>query len=270
MASIEISLHSTLDQSDSNILARYLQESYRFSKEEWQSLLPAIDRLGRSRVWFQGQRCTFRQFYRQMIDARYAGPFLEQLYNLADLDQEGQRLWAVKAREITRWLRQNGVDDKQTDYAGYLVAYCLYWWCAFARGYIFELAIFRRLETNCVVFSPHDPRQLSERYAGHDLIIGEWKGDVKLSFYFLSASEAPPLDFYVTRLYDRLQHRYQIVVLTRITVWEEIDGDTLPGHLASALSVLPNPVRLTLGDQVWVLNLFANWKRRIRRLQGVK
>ncbi|MBC8263024.1 MAG: hypothetical protein H8E47_02745 [Anaerolineales bacterium] len=270
MASIKITLHPSLDQSDSNILARYLQESHRFYSKEWQALMRAIDRLERSQVWFQGQRYTFRQFYRQMIDDRYAGPFLEQLYNLADVGQKGRRLWAARAREIARWLRQTGLRDDQTDYAGYLAAYCLYWWSAFARGYIFELSIFRKLESNGVIFSPHDPRQLSERYAGHDLTIGDWKGDVKLSFYFLPEMKAPPLDFYVTRLYDRLQHVYQIVVLMQMTVWEQIDGDTLPGHLAAALYLLPHPVRSTLGDQVWVLSLFADWKHRSRRLQGEK
>ena len=68
-----------------------------------------------SQVWFQGRRYTFSQFYRQMIDDRYAGLFLEQLYNLADVEQEGQRLWAVQAREIARWLRQAGLHDDQTD-----------------------------------------------------------------------------------------------------------------------------------------------------------
>lgn len=268
MVAIEIILPSTFTQSDSDILAQYLREGHRLSWQDWQALARVMDKLKHGQVWFQDRQHTFHRFYEQMVDRPYAGPFLDQLYDLTDVAPAGQGLWATYAKEVTQWLRQTGFQDVQTDYAGYLVAYCLYWWSAFARGHIFELFIFRDLEASGVDFSPHDPRLLSERYARHDLVIGEWRGDVKLSFYFLGETEAPPLDFYITRVYDRLQHIYQIVVLTKMSVWRQIDGDTLPGQLATALSHLPHPIRLHLGHLIWVLSTFKNWKRQIRIWQG--
>ena len=229
-----------------------------------------MGQLGRSQVMFQGQRLTFKQFYQRMIDHPYAHPFLEQLYQLTDVMQQGQRLWAATARKIVRWLRDAGFVNTQTDYAGYLVAYCLYWWSAFARGYIFELFVFRELEASGIDFEPHDPRLLSERYAKYDLVIGNWKGDVKLSFYFLSESKAPPLDFYITRVYDQRQRAYQLVVFMEMSGWEQIDGHTLPADLASALSVLSHSIHLYLGQELWVLSLFEDWKQRITQWQGAK
>ena len=271
MPDIKISLNSKLTQADSNILVRYLAESYRFSRQEWQAVIRAMSCLGQSQVSFQGQLYTFEQFYTQIIDTRYAEPFLQRLYDLTDLSMEGQRLQAAVAREITNWLHQVGFRADQTDYAYYLIAYCLYRWSAFARGYAFESLIFRDLEASGVDFTPHDPRLLSERYAGHDLKVGAWKGDVKLSFYFLPEGEkALSLDFYVSHLYDLGQRRYRIVVLIRLSVWKQLDGDTLPGRLVSALSILPQPVHLTLSGQTWVLTLYSEWKRRILHLQGAK
>ena len=277
MNSIEITLTTTLTREESHLLARYIREEYRFSSQEWLRIRRIIGLLSRSKVIFQDQQLTFKQFYERMIDRRYAYPFLDQLYNLTDVMQEGQPLWAATAREIVRWFRQVGCHHAQTKYAGYLVAYCLYWWSAFARGYIFELTVFRKLEGTGIDFKPHDPRLLSERYAKYDLVVDKWKGDVKLSFYFLSETKAPPLDFYITRVYDRRQRTYQLVVLMKMSDWELIDGYTLPSDLASALSVLSHAIHLRLGQKLWVfrwttkpVSLFEDWTQRIKTWQGAK
>lgn len=270
MSSIKITLDKTLKQSDSDLLTRYLNEEYRFSLSEWQRMRRVIAQLAHSQVVFQEKQFTFKQFYQRMIDGPYAHPFLQQLYQLTDVMSQGQRLWAANARKIVRWLRDAGFTNTQTDYAGYLVAYCLYWWSAFARGYIFELFVFRQLQASGINFEPHDPRLLSERYAKYDLVIGNWKGDVKLSFYFLSEGTAPPLDFYITRVYDRRQRAYQLVVFMEMSGWKQIDGYTLPADLASALSVLTHSIHLYLGRELWVLSLFEEWKQRIIQWQGAK
>ena len=270
MSTIEIRLHTTLKQSDGELLARFLGEKHRLSRQEWQTLRSVIDQLARCQVEFQNQRLTFKLFYERMVDRPYAPPFLQQLYNLTDVMSEGHRLRAATARKIVQWLREVGFVDTQTNYASYLVAYCLYWWGAFARGYIFELAIFRDLEASGIDFEPHDPRLLSERYAKHDLMIGNWKGDVKLSFYFLSEREAPPLDFYISRLYNQYRRAYQIVVLMEMSSWKQINGHTFPRRLKLALSVLHHPIRLHLGEEVWVLSLFEDWKQRIKKWQGAE
>jgi len=271
MQSVEVYLNPELTQADSDILARYLAESHHFSRHDWKALQQAVKRLGQSRVAYEGQGYTFHQFYAQLIDARYASPFLNRLYDLDDVARDWQQLWAATAREIAQWLHRVGFRDDQTDYAGYLVVHCLYRWSAFARGYAFELSTFRDMEASGIAFEPHDPRLLGDRYTQHDLTIDEWKGDVKLSFYFLpGAGTSLPLDFYISRLYDHRRKGYRTVVLMRLAVWKQINGDTLPGQLVTALSVLPRPVRVALGKQVWILSLYSEWKRRILRLQGAK
>ena len=185
------------------------------------------------------------------------------------IEQEGEPLWAEFAREILRWLRSTGLQTNKVEYAGYLTAYCLYWWSAFARGYLFEVSIFRDLTQSGIVFHPHDPRSLSERYGHHDLEIGAWKGDVKLSFYFVSEAKGLPLDFYLTRMYDRVHQEHLKVVLMTASTWQFIDGETLPGTLAAALSVLPHPVQLELSKKAWVLSRYEDWKEKILTWQGV-
>lgn len=270
MNQIEIKLHTALTQDESYLLARYLRNRHRFSRPEWQMLRAIIGQLERSQVVYQKRRLTFKQFYKQMIDRPYAHAFLQQLYNLTNIMQEGPKLQAATNKKIIQWLRQAGFVDTQTDYASYLVAYCLYWWGAFARGYIFELFVFRDLEASGINFKPHDPRLLSERYAKHDLVVGNWKGDVKLSLYFVSEAQAPPLDFYITRIYNPHRRAYQLVVLMEKSAWKQINGYTFPGRLAFVLSVLRQPIHLRLGQEIWVLSLFEDWKQRIKKWQGVK
>ena len=130
MQSVEVYLNSELTQADSDILARYLAESHHFSRYDWKALQQAMKRLGLSQVTYEGQGYTFRQFYAQLIDARYAATFLNRPYDLGDVAQDWQQLWATTAREIVQWLRQAGFSDDQTDYASYLVVHCLYRWSA--------------------------------------------------------------------------------------------------------------------------------------------
>jgi hypothetical protein len=59
----------------------------------------------------------------------------------------------------------------------YLAAYCLYWWTAFARGYRFEVAVFRDLSASGIAFVAHDLRKRRERRSPYDLIVQRQRGD---------------------------------------------------------------------------------------------
>jgi len=43
--------------------------------------------------------------------------------------------------------------------------YCLYWWSAFARGYIFALMAFRDMKVSGIKFTGHDISNRAERFS---------------------------------------------------------------------------------------------------------
>ncbi len=205
------------------ILRRYLTESHLFSGREWRELRQVIDKLAGCEVQFGAQRYRFAQFYRAFINGTYAYPFLAELAELSDVEQKGLKLQARVARQIWEWLRLNGIQPGPVPHAEYLVAFCLYQWGAFARGYVFETAILHDLQRACVEMTPHDPTV--ERFAPYDLYVpGLGYGDVKTSGYFLDdlTADTPTANFYVTRLYVPKSRRNQRAVFVTPRAWDHL------------------------------------------------
>ena len=135
------------------VLRLYLADPFRLSDARWQRLRAAIDKLSSSTVIFGGRRYRFKRFYDTFINGTYAYPFLQQLSALDNLEREGTALQADIARKIIAWLHANGILPAMVAGAEYLIVYCLFWWAAFARGYLFEQAVVRDLRwmRNCWV-----------------------------------------------------------------------------------------------------------------------
>jgi hypothetical protein len=267
----EITIHIVGEITDADllILRRYLADAIQFSEAEWRQLRNVIDRLAQSELNFDERRYTFRRFYTTYINGTYARPFLQQLQSLADLQREGAALQASLARKIMNWLASNGLSPTQVPHADLLLIYCLYWWAAFARGYLFEQVIIRDLLASQVLFTAHEVTYGRERYSQYDLqISGMGKGDIKTSLYFLDDFPDPPADFYITQLYDARQGRLQRVVFLLPDHWKQINGAPKAATITNAPQLFPAPVSLQISGKHWVMVEYSIWKSRLLRWQA--
>jgi len=250
------------------ILRRYLTESHLFSGQEWRDMRQIIDKLAGSEVQFGAQRYRFAQFYRAFINGTYAYPFLAELAELSDAEQNGLKLQARVARQIWEWLRLNGIQPGQVSHAEYLVTFCLFRWGAFARGHIFEAKVLRDLQSAGVEMIPHDPT--IERFAPYDLYVpGLGYGDIKTSGYFLDdlTADAPTANFYVTRLYTPESRRYQLAVFVTSRAWrrlrrkDEKRQEIIVTSLSAAAENFPQVSRVRIEHLTWVVIEYETWKR---------
>jgi hypothetical protein len=263
---IIIELAPDLTAEDVEVLRRYLADSFRLSDQEWQRLRAAIERLSRSTVVFSGRRYLFGRFYDVFINGTYARPFLQQLRHLSDLPREGPALQADVARRIAAWLRVNGLVPSAVPGAEYLLIYCLYWWAAFARGYLFERVIIHDMTSAGIRFQAHAPERGWERYAPYDLSVpGLGNGDIKASLYFLDDLPDPLADFYVTRLYDAEQREVKQVVFLTLHAWRRIDGPFQSATITKAPRSFPSPVMVEMAGKSWIVVEYQVWKNHLLR-----
>ncbi|MBU0491432.1 MAG: hypothetical protein KKB13_06245 [Chloroflexi bacterium] len=255
-----------LTPHEATILRRYLTESHLFSGSEWRALRRVVDKLAVCEVRFGARRYRFAQFYRAFINGSYAWPFLAELSELPDVEQDGLKLQARGARQIGEWLRLNGVQPGQIPHAEYLVAFCLYQWGAFARGHIFEVAIVRDMQQAGIEMTPHDPTR--ERFALYDLHLPDWGyGDVKTSGYFLDdlTADAPAADFYITRLYVPASRGYRRAVFVTPHTWDRLwgPGQRPPEVLVTSLAAIADRdrvVRVRIEHLTWIVVEYETWK----------
>ena len=125
----------------------------------------------------------------------------------------------------------------------FLLAFCLYWWEAFATGYTFEVAILQDLADSELEFQAHNLRRRIERYTEADLAISGMVGDVKSSAYFFFAvrSAELPHDLYITRYYSTSTRSYHRFVIIKAEHWQRINGETQTISFPNWPSVLPSP-----------------------------
>jgi len=109
-----------------------------------------------------------------------------------------------------------------------------------------------------------------ERYAPNDFYLGEFRGDVKSSIYFLEylVTLQPTVDLYISRLYDSQRRRYQRVVFMKEQVWKHINGDTIPGAVPQAPVLFPQVISFTFRGQDWVLAEYGMWKAKMLQFQA--
>ncbi|MCI0488623.1 MAG: hypothetical protein L0229_18705 [Blastocatellia bacterium] len=232
-------------------------------------LYEAVDLLRASEVMRGENRATFAEFYNAIVDAAHADRFLAAIWDAEDVEAVGRHEQATITRAIRLLFRTEGWLDPAVPDSRLLLMYCLYWWSSFTTGYTFEVAVLKDLERTGLVFQAHDPRNRAERYALADLAIGGFLGDVKSSTYFLFVTRSYPLrhDFYITRLWDARERRYQRVVILSPKMWAAVNGETVTCEFAQLLEVIGQPARFDFAGQSLIALGYAEWVDKMTRYQ---
>lgn len=263
---IQIQLPSGFGTDHERVVIDYLAGRL-FGRKAWAKVFKAFDLLDQAVLVTSRGRYTFRTFYQQMVDRRMADAYLGELLTLRDVKQQGPALWSRFARQIASEFTQRGQRRSDVLETRLLLSYLLYWWGAFARGYAFEVEMFRDLRDSGIQFQAHNLLDRQQRYSPSDLTISGMAGDIKTSIYFVQAAAPLMHDFYIARLLTR-GRAHILVVLLQSQVWDIIDGDTVPGHLDTVVEHLPAPVKIRHRGRELVVVGYDEWKRRILRLQG--
>ena len=245
----------------------YLHDDRRLGRDRWRLLYQGIDLLGKARVITLRDERTFHQVYEREIDLRLADPYIEQLLALSDVVTDSPALTATFARQIRLALERAGLVYRAVPESWLLLAYCVYWWQSFARGYALEVEIAHDLQASVVEFNVHDIRHRAERLSPADLVVLDLLGDMKTSTYFLQVETGElPNDFYITRLVEAGRPR-TLVVFQKSSAWEKINGDTVDGTLTEVMALLPQPVRLRRGGRELIVVEYEVWKQKVLRVQ---
>lgn len=265
-----IDIESDLESRHQQALLRYLTGESKLSLADWLDLMEAVDMLAKSRVLFDDQAWTFAQVYSEWVDRRYADEFLRTIVGIGDLDQAALAQQASVARQLVQDLNQTAGFDRRDVACQLLLVYCLFWWHAFARGYLFEVHIFRDLTASGIEFAGHDITDRTARQSPYDLVVSGMRGDIKYSTYFLSAETLGRLqsDFFITRAYDSTTREWVTIVMHRPETWQRIDGETQAGTVQELPALLPTPIRIQIGALHLFVISYEEWKRRIRDLQA--
>jgi hypothetical protein len=267
---LQVILPDKFTKEHERILTLYLADDRRLNTLLRQRLYEAIDLLSQAEVRINRTFYTFRQVYDAHIDQAFADAYLEQLLALIDVPSQSPALAAKFARQIPAKLEQANWLVKNVPQSYLLLAYCIYWWQSFARGYAFEVEIMRDLEAGEIVFEMHDIRSRVERYSQADLIVLDLLGDIKTSTYFLQVQPAGSLanDFYITRLYAKDRIR-TLVVFQKPNAWQRIGGkEASLGDLNNIFDLLPQPVQLKQLDLTLIVIEYENWKEMVRSRQA--
>ena len=251
--------------TEQRVVLRYL-EDVAGPGQDWPRLVRAFNRLREAIVVIPGRgRRTFASLYTRLIDSRLTDPFITALYSLDNLEQGGVDLWAAGARRIRPLLEVAGLYAADDPPTRLLLAYCLYWWHATAKGYTFEVEIFRDLRLSGVSFTAHDVHLRSERFTPYDLIVLGFRGDIKTSTYFLTLTgRILRNDFYITRLWLSKARSRTLVVFLKTPMWDEINGETPLVAWCELESRLPQPARIEYRDSELIVSDYEVWKEKIR------
>lgn len=231
---------------------------------EWKVLLAGLDALHKATITTGSSKKTFRQIYEEYVDVPFADQYINRLLALEDIASDHTALWGKTAQAIVVHLRQARLYRIDIPETNLLLAYCLYFWESFTKGYAFEVEIYRDLTKSGVTFQAHDIRDRVARLSAYDLAVLNLKGDIKTSSYFLFIGRGYglPYDFYITRLYKGKRQR-TLVVMLQTNAWKEIDGDTVAALLHEVTDHFPAPVLVTLEQGVVVIAEYEVWKEKV-------
>lgn len=264
----QVLLPAEFDQEDRRIVLDFVRRGHEFSRTEWREAIVAFDLLKNAAVLTEHGFLPFPVIYRQHVEERFAGEFIEALYQAERVAAAGIDRWVAVARTIEPDLAQAGLSRIDVKATRLIVAYCLYWWRAFTLGYALEIEIQRDLEESGIQFQAHDLRRPEERLSPYDLEVLGFKGDIKTSVYFLQAARtrALPHDFYITRI--RGQRRTQtLVAFVQADMWQKIDGETLLVLLEQVSDTLPQAARIVHEGMELMVIEYEAWKAKVKRHQ---
>jgi len=257
-----IKLADGLTEEHQVALLKSITNPVAANSQERQYLLDGIDLLRSSHVEIDGQRLSFANFFDRFIDAIYTDQFIALALESKQIVADGQRHKKKIVEEIRARFVQENWFRRDVPETRFLIAFCLYWWNAFATGYIFEIEVFQDLRNAGLLFQAHDLRKRSERYSFADLTIFAWRGDIKSSTYFFSVARTSVLshDFYITRYYDQRKQQYHWFVILRPELWNKIDGTTQPMIFPNWPADFSQPVTFDFQGTNWVAVSYQIWK----------
>ena len=264
-------LPKAFDNQHQRVILAYLRQGQQaVTAAERPKLLEGFDLLHHAYLFVGNQRYSFRMLYTLHVDEPFAAAFITQLLQMKEVARQQEALRATYARQIVERLRAEGLSVQGAG-ANLLLAYCLYFWEAFATGYAFEVEILRDLTQSGINYQAHDLRNRQSRLSAYDLRVLGLHGDIKTSLYFLHTQRGRGLahDFYITRIYEGEQQR-TLVVMLQLDAWAQIDGDTLAALLRDVTQLFPTPVQVEINGKKLVVTAYAVWKAKVlRRQQGI-
>lgn len=260
----EILLPAAFTDQHRRVVERYIRDA-RLKLAEWRNLFEALDLLAHASIRAGNKVLTFADIYQMIVPESVIADFLSHLLELSDTERDGVPLKATYARAISERLSESHWYDPALTYSLYLRAYCIYWWDSFAKGYIFEVAVYRDLKRDDVAFIAHDITDPDQRLSTSDLLVNNWRGDIKTSTYFLATARTRILrhDFYITRLYDHRQQRRVWVVIMQPQVWTMIDGETETVDLNQSYQCFPAVSHFYHHDQRLIVAAYKVWKAKM-------
>lgn len=250
-------------------MARRFVQGDSLSGDDWPSLYETFDLLHLASVATEAGWERFDTIYERLIESSsLTHDYLRCLMEVQDVEKSAEPLRAQVSREIGSKLKVAGLVDPAEPYSFYLLAYCLYWWYAFAKGYAFELEVLRDLHISGIYYQAHNVLDPQARRSPFDLVVMGFQGDIKTSTYFLQTARTQSLahDFYITRIRGRKRIR-TLVVFMRAAMWQKIDGETLFVLLSEIADTLPQAARIVHeGVELTVID-YAMWKEKVRSHQ---
>jgi hypothetical protein len=251
------------------VVARRFVQGESLSQTERALLFEAFDLLHSAEVATQAGWESFVIIYERLIEAPFADDYLRGLVEAQGIEAVAEPLRAQVSRKIQPTLRAAGLVSPTEPLSFYLLAYCLYWWYAFARGYAFEVKVLQDLGASDIRYQAHDVLDPRSRRSPFDLVVLGFRGDIKTSTYFLQLARTRrlPHDFYITRVYEPRGRERILVVFLKESAWEAIDGETAPIALEALAVALPGRFRIQQNDAVLIVLDYEEWKRRVLRTQ---
>ena len=158
---MQVNIPQAFTREHHEVLTIYLTDSRLLRSAEWKTVYEAVDVLEHAEIVYPEGRWRFRQLYNYHIDQLFADLYLDKLLLLDDIPSQNPALVAMFARQIRTTLEQAGLLHRDVPDNWLLLAYCIYWWQSFTRGYVFEVEIIRDLEASGVKFQAHDLRSHS-------------------------------------------------------------------------------------------------------------
>jgi hypothetical protein len=249
----------------------WVRRGHEFSREEWQVAIRAFDLLKEAAVVTQQDILPFPAVYYRYVDKPHADTFIQTLLKADEIESSGVQAWAEVAVGIPQWLRQVGLASTHQLAARLLIAYCLYWWYAFAYGYIFEVEVLRDLAESGVQFTAHELTSRQGRMSPWDLEVLGFRGDIKRSLFFPHTLRGRrlPYAFYIISLTQAHRSR-KLVVMMRQAMWDAIDGKATLTTLSNLINVLPATARVRVSGVEVIVADYALWKHLVFQCQSEK
>jgi len=268
---VQINLPFSFRDEHRRATLKYLAERKAMSRADWFIAFEAFALLRQAKACLGSRVQTFLEIYNDVVENKYSDDFIKRLLQASDIPQEAARLRKDIAKKVLRELTELGWFGPHTKDSRFLLAYCLFWWYSFTKGYAFEIEIFTDLKRTGVTFNAHNLLVREERFSKFNLFILGFCGDIKTSTYFLFLRQqaSAAADFYITRLFSR-KRRWMLVTFLKEMMWNVINGETQFCRFDELPDVLPQPGKIQVGELTFIVVDYDVWKRKVIEKQSTE